>query len=142
MASTSQSTLDRRLGPLDAAAIIVANVIGGGILFTPPLIAASVPHPWWFLATWLTGGALAFAGAVAYAELAALRPLHPVGQTNAVIGDDDAASGIVDQAVQRDGAALTSFESMFERVGEQLVDHQPRRHSDVDGDGPSIHLQV
>ena len=70
----AQSTLDRRLGPLDAAAIIVANVIGGGILFTPPQVAAAVPNPFWFLATWLAGGALAFAGAVAYAELAALRP--------------------------------------------------------------------
>jgi basic amino acid/polyamine antiporter, APA family len=64
----------RRLGPLDAAAIIVSNVIGGGILFTPPQVAASVPNPWWFLATWVVGGALAFAGAMAYAELAALRP--------------------------------------------------------------------
>ncbi len=67
-------TLERRLGPLDAAAIIVSNVIGGGILFTPPLIAASVPRPWWFLSTWFAGGILAFAGAMAYAELAALRP--------------------------------------------------------------------
>jgi len=66
--------LERRLGPLDAAAIIVSNVIGGGILFTPPLVAASVPHPWLFLATWVPGGLLAFAGAMAYAELAALRP--------------------------------------------------------------------
>ena len=70
----SDSSLDRRLGPFDAAASIVANVIGGGILFTPPLIAARVPHPWLFLASWLAGGALAFVGAMAYAELAALRP--------------------------------------------------------------------
>jgi len=67
-------SLERRLGPLDAAAIIVSNVIGAGILFTPPLVAASVPNPTLFLATWLAGGALAFAGALAYAELAALRP--------------------------------------------------------------------
>ena len=67
-------SLERRLGPLDGAAIIVSNVIGGGILFTPPLIAASVPSPWLFLSLWLVGGALAFAGAMAYAELAALRP--------------------------------------------------------------------
>jgi APA family basic amino acid/polyamine antiporter len=67
-------SLERRLGPLDAAAIIVSNVIGGGILFTPPLIAASVPNPWLYLSLWLVGGALAFAGAMAYAELAALRP--------------------------------------------------------------------
>ncbi|HKY22087.1 MAG TPA: amino acid permease [Vicinamibacterales bacterium] len=70
----SHSTLERRLGPLDAAAIIVANVIGGGILFTPPQVAAAVPSAFWFLGAWVAGGALAFAGAMAYAELAALRP--------------------------------------------------------------------
>ena len=69
-----QPLLERRLGPLDAAAIIVSNVIGGGILFTPPQIAASVPGALLFLSTWLAGGVLAFAGAMAYAELAALRP--------------------------------------------------------------------
>ena len=72
--STTTQALERRLGPLDAAAIIVSNVIGGGILFTPPLIAAGIPNPWAFLGAWLVGGALAFAGAMAYAELAALRP--------------------------------------------------------------------
>ena len=75
--STSASSvpgLERRLGPIDAAAVIVSNVIGGGILFTPPLVAAAIPHPWLFLGVWIAGGALAFAGAMAYAELAALRP--------------------------------------------------------------------
>ncbi len=52
----------------------MSNVIGGGILFTPPLVAAAVPHPWLFLSVWVAGGVLAFAGAMAYAELAALRP--------------------------------------------------------------------
>ena len=72
--SVPASQLERRLGPLDAAAIIVANVIGGGILFTPPQVAAAVPNAIWFLSAWVAGGALAFAGAMAYAELAALRP--------------------------------------------------------------------
>src|SRR5204863_9431490 len=72
--SPPQTDLERRLGPLDAAAIIVSNVIGGGILFTPPQIAASVPSALLFLSTWVVGGLLAFAGAMAYAELAALRP--------------------------------------------------------------------
>jgi APA family basic amino acid/polyamine antiporter len=66
--------LARRLGPLDGAAIIVSNTIGGGILFFPVLIAASVPHAPLFLTTWLVGGALAFCGAMGYAELSALRP--------------------------------------------------------------------
>ena len=68
------SDLERRLGPLDGAAVVVSNVIGGGILFTPPLVAAAVPSPLLFLATWVVGGLLAFTGAMAYAELAALRP--------------------------------------------------------------------
>src|SRR4029450_3147484 len=66
--------LERRLGPLDAAAIIVSNVIGGGILFTPPQVAAAVPQPFWVLSAWVAGGARGFAGAMAYAELATLRP--------------------------------------------------------------------
>jgi APA family basic amino acid/polyamine antiporter len=66
--------LERRLGPLDAAAIIVANVIGGGILFRSPAVAAAIPDAPWFLLAWAGGGVLAFMGAMAYAELAAQRP--------------------------------------------------------------------
>jgi len=72
--TTSSPVLERRLGPLDAAAIIIANVIGGGILFRSPAVAAAVPDAPWFLLAWVAGGALAFMGAMAYAELAALRP--------------------------------------------------------------------
>jgi APA family basic amino acid/polyamine antiporter len=74
MSAIGPAVLTRRLGPFDAAAIIVSNVIGGGILFTPPQVAESVPNPVWFLATWAAGGALAFVGAMAYAELATVRP--------------------------------------------------------------------
>src|ERR1700741_961918 len=74
MALPQQHTLERRLGPLDGAAIIVSNVIGGTILFAPPFMAGIVPNPWADLGLWVAGGALAFAGAMAYAELAALRP--------------------------------------------------------------------
>jgi len=66
--------LERRLGPFDAAAIIVANVIGGGILFRSPAVASAVPDAPWFLLAWAAGGVLAFMGAMAYAELATLRP--------------------------------------------------------------------
>ncbi len=68
------SGLDRRLGPLDGAAVVVSNVIGSGIFLLPAVVAFSVPHPWWMIGAWAAGGALAFAGAMAYAELAALRP--------------------------------------------------------------------
>jgi len=72
--TTSPQVLERRLGPYDAAAIIVANVIGGGILFRSPAVAAAVPDAPWFLLAWIAGGVLAFMGAMAYAELATLRP--------------------------------------------------------------------
>jgi APA family basic amino acid/polyamine antiporter len=66
--------LERRLGPVDAAAIVISNVIGVGIFTSPGIIAQIVPHPVGMLTVWLAGGLLAFAGAMAYAELAALRP--------------------------------------------------------------------
>jgi APA family basic amino acid/polyamine antiporter len=68
------ASLERRLGPLDAAAIVVSNVIGGGIFFVPILVAQFVPDSRALLLVWVLGGALSFAGAMAYAELAALRP--------------------------------------------------------------------
>ena len=72
-------SLERRLGPIDAAAIVVSNVIGGGIFFVPILVAKEVPSGWALLGVWVFGGALAFAGAMAYAELATLRP-HAGGE--------------------------------------------------------------
>ena len=74
MTTDNSPALARRLGPLDAAAIVVSNVIGGGIFFAPIIVAGLVPSARGILVVWLVGGALAFAGAMAYAELAALRP--------------------------------------------------------------------
>src|SRR5262245_10881651 len=73
------ASLERRLGPLDGAAIVVSNVIGGAIFFVPIIVASLVPDPRGVLLVWLAGGALAFAGAMAYSELAALRP-HAGGE--------------------------------------------------------------
>ena len=78
-AASGPCGLERRLGPLDAAAIVISNVIGGGIFFVPVIVAQLVPNPVAMLAVWLVGGALAFAGAMAYAELAAVRP-HAGGE--------------------------------------------------------------
>jgi len=66
--------LDRRLGPLDAAVIVVSNVIGIGIFITPGVVAAMLPNSAAMLGVWAAGGALAFAGALAYSELATRRP--------------------------------------------------------------------
>ena len=72
--ATSSPSLVRGLGALDGASIIVSNVIGSGIFLVPALVAVWVPDVRAMLAAWLVGGGLAFAGAMAYAELAALRP--------------------------------------------------------------------
>lgn len=74
MPAPAVPSLERRLGPIDAAAIVVSNVIGGGIFFAPIIVAQLVPSAPGILLVWLLGGALAFAGAMAYAELATLRP--------------------------------------------------------------------
>ena len=79
MTSEPGASLQRRLGPLDAAAIVVSNVIGGGIFFVPILVAQLIPNSGAVLLVWLLGGAFSFAGAMAYAELAALRP-HSGGE--------------------------------------------------------------
>jgi APA family basic amino acid/polyamine antiporter len=73
------AVLTRGLGPFDAAAIVISNVIGGGIFFVPVIVAGLVPHPAAMLGVWVIGGLLALAGAMAYAELAAVRP-HAGGE--------------------------------------------------------------
>ena len=66
--------LRKGVGPLDGASIIVSNVIGSGIFIVPIFVAQAVPNPIAILSVWFIGGVLAFAGAMAYAELASLRP--------------------------------------------------------------------
>jgi basic amino acid/polyamine antiporter, APA family len=67
-------SLDRRLGPLDAAIIVIANVVGVGIFTTPRMLASILQNPCAILGVWIAGGALAFFGALAYAELASRHP--------------------------------------------------------------------
>ena len=67
MIAPARTFLDRRLGPLDAAAIVVSNVIGVGIFITPGYVATLLPSGAAILGVWALGGALALAGALAYA---------------------------------------------------------------------------
>ena len=64
----------RKLGAWDGAALVVSTVVGVGIFTTPGVVARMAPHPLAFLGVWLLGGLLSLAGALCYAELAALRP--------------------------------------------------------------------
>jgi APA family basic amino acid/polyamine antiporter len=74
LAPSGPAMLSRSLSAVDAAALVVSNVIGIGIFTTPGIVAQMVPHPLAMLSIWFVGGVLAFIGASAYAELASLRP--------------------------------------------------------------------
>ncbi len=66
--------LPRRLGMLDATAIVVGIVIGSGIFVLPNVIARNVPSYTGIVAAWVIGGVLSFFGALAYADLGAMIP--------------------------------------------------------------------
>ena len=70
----THATLDRRLGPLTATSVVVANVIGAGIFTTSGFIARDLADPVALLAVWVVGGVLALAGALCYSELGAAMP--------------------------------------------------------------------
>ena len=66
--------LSRRLGMVDATAIVVGIVIGSGIFVLPNLIARSLPSSVAILTAWIVSGVLSFLGALAYAELGTMMP--------------------------------------------------------------------
>jgi APA family basic amino acid/polyamine antiporter len=68
--------LVRALGPLEGVCIVVGTTIGSGIFITPAKIAENV-GPFGFgaiLGVWVICGLLSLAGALVYAELAAMFP--------------------------------------------------------------------
>jgi len=64
----------RALGPFDATMVVIGGIIGSGIFINPYLVARQLDAPWLVLAAWVAGGAVAMAGAFAYAELGQLMP--------------------------------------------------------------------
>jgi basic amino acid/polyamine antiporter, APA family len=64
----------RALGPFDATMVVVGGIIGGGIFINPYVVAQRLSSPSLVLAAWIVGGAIALAGAFAFAELATLFP--------------------------------------------------------------------
>ncbi|HEX9286682.1 MAG TPA: amino acid permease [Thermoanaerobaculia bacterium] len=64
----------RALGSFDATVVVVGGIIGSGIFIVPSVVAQRLPTAGLVLAAWLAGGAIALAGAFAFAELATLFP--------------------------------------------------------------------
>ena len=66
--------LERKLGFLDALAIVVGMIIGGGIFVVPNLVARSLDSRGAILSLWILAGVASFFGALACAELGAAIP--------------------------------------------------------------------
>ncbi len=64
----------RALGPFDATMVVIGGIIGSGIFINPYLVARQLDTPALVLGAWAAGGAVAIAGAFAYAELGRLLP--------------------------------------------------------------------
>jgi len=64
----------RALGTFDATMLVVGGIIGAGIFINPYLVAQRLGSGELVLGAWVAGGAIAAAGALAFAELAALVP--------------------------------------------------------------------
>jgi APA family basic amino acid/polyamine antiporter len=64
----------RALGPFDATMVVIGGIIGSGIFINPYIVAQRLDSTVLVLGAWAAGGAIALAGAFAYAELGALFP--------------------------------------------------------------------
>jgi APA family basic amino acid/polyamine antiporter len=71
---TDGATLVRGLGLFAATSIVVGGVIGTGVFLKARVMTCNVDTPGMVLAAWAVAGLLSLAGALTYAELAAMMP--------------------------------------------------------------------
>jgi len=69
-----KNDLERKLGLFPVISIVVANIIGAGIFTTTGFLMDMLGNPLLMLVLWLTGGIMAFCGALAFSELGATFP--------------------------------------------------------------------
>ena len=67
-------SFQRALGPFDATMVVIGGIIGSGIFINPYIVAQRLDTSALVLGAWVAGGAIALAGAFAYAELGAIFP--------------------------------------------------------------------
>jgi basic amino acid/polyamine antiporter, APA family len=70
----SNVTLIRGLGLIAAISIVVGNVIGTGVFLKTRVMTCNVGTPGMVVTVWIAAGILSLAGALTYAELAAMMP--------------------------------------------------------------------
>ena len=71
---SAATALRRDMGLWAAMSIVVGTVIGSGIFIVPKTMILQVGSPRLVLLVWVCGGLLSLAGALTYAELAAMMP--------------------------------------------------------------------
>ena len=67
-------SLIRGLGPVATTAVVVGNVVGTGVFLKSRVMTCNVGTPGCVIAVWVVAGLLSLAGALTYAELAAMWP--------------------------------------------------------------------
>jgi len=72
--NSADASIKPRLGMWDAVSIIVGIVVGTSIYKSPAMVFDKAGGPWVAMGLWVLGGALAWCGAVCYAELATTYP--------------------------------------------------------------------
>src|SRR5256885_1160498 len=70
----AMADLKRSLRLFDGLAMVVGIMVGSGIFRTSGLVAAQLGRSWLTFVAWVLGGALAFLGALCFAELATRHP--------------------------------------------------------------------
>src|SRR3712207_3202299 len=75
---TENYNLVRGLGLIAAISVIIGNVIGTGVFLKARVMTCNVDTPTWVIVAWIAAGLLSLAGALTYAELAAMKP-HAAG---------------------------------------------------------------
>ncbi|HEX8890562.1 MAG TPA: amino acid permease [Pyrinomonadaceae bacterium] len=70
----SNITLIRGLTLIAAASIVIGNVIGTGVFLKARVMTCNVGTPGMVIVVWIAAGILSLAGALTYAELAAMMP--------------------------------------------------------------------
>src|SRR5262249_45823673 len=77
--TTGPGHFQQRLGLFDSTMLVAGAMIGSGIFIVTAEIARDLGSAGWLLAVWVLTGIITIAGALSYAELAAMMP-HAGGQ--------------------------------------------------------------
>jgi APA family basic amino acid/polyamine antiporter len=77
--SSASAHFQQRLGLFDSTMLVAGAMIGSGIFIVSAEISRDLGSAGWLLAVWVVTGIMTIAGALSYAELAAMMP-HAGGQ--------------------------------------------------------------